>query len=266
MNNLENLVSPDHAQLENDYFLLKSQYINYLIEKEVLLEFRKPLLEARYNVKLGQRKYELLQQQLKLKQLKRQVDLCVLQVNLNQTIEWNKIKILMKSEFKAEHEQIFQEMENIAKANHIINHAEFNGNILEIRKLYRLLAKILHPDFNPAISREQVAIWFAVKEAYKNQDLDALLSLEMIARDFTKNEIILSNDFLRSKIDLMKTGIQKLILEIQQITQQFPFTIEKLLNDEKWIADQFKEIALQIKRIDSDQTIYLERLELLKSL
>lgn len=264
MNDLEKYTNKGQTQLEDDYLLLKGQYIHYLTEKDILLECGKPQIDALYMVKIGQQQFDLMQRQLDFKQLKRKVELAVGQLNHNQRIDWKKIDNQLDTEFVAENERIFLETKRIEQANYYFTHLHTVEDTMEIRRLYRQLAKMLHPDVNPNISQMQISLWYAVKEAYDQGNLDSLRSLEIITGDFSNNDIILSKDYLLSKIELMKTGIKNLINEIQHLLQQFPFSIEKLLNNEMWVQEQCREIALQIELLNAEQTKYTEKFELLK--
>ena len=266
MKYLEKDIKRLQTQLKDAYLSLKVQYIYYLTEKDILLECGKPQLDALYMVKIGQQQYRLMQQQLDLKQLKRQIDLAIVQLNHNQLIDWKKIADQLETEFLSEKERVFMDAKRIELAHIFFTNLLTVEKTVELRSLYRLLAKKLHPDINPDITQKQISLWYAVKEAYDHGNLDALKRLEIIVEDFSNDEIILSNDYLMFRIDLLQTGIKSLILEIQHLLQQFPFSIEKMLNDEMWVEEQCKEITKESEKIKLEQTKYSERLELLKSL
>lgn len=266
MSDLNIFITPEQTKLEDEYHILKDQYVQYLTDREILLQCGKPQLEALYMVKIGERQYELMQLQLEVKQLKRNIELSIIQLNHNQTIDWIKIEKQVQSEFKAEKERILQEANRIEQANFLLANLETTENTAELRSLYRRLAKILHPDLNPNINQQQIELWYAVQDAYQLGNLTALRSLEIITIDIADKEVILNNSFLLSKIELMRKGIQKLLDEIEYIKQQFPFSIEKQLNDDLWVEDQCNNINRQTQNMKLEKIKYLERLDLMKTL
>jgi hypothetical protein len=266
MSNLNIFISPEQTKLEDEYHILKDQYVQYMTEREILEQCGKPQLEAFYMVKIGQRQYELMQLQLEVKQLKRNVELSVIQLNHNRTINWIEIEKQVFSEFKAEKERIWQEANRIEQANFLLANLETAENSAELHSLYRSLAKILHPDLNPNINPQQIELWYAVQDAYQQSNLTALRSLEIITSDISDKKIILDTTFLLSKIELMREGIQKLLDQIEYITQQFPFSIEKQLKNDLWVEEQCKSINLQMQNMKMEKIKYLERLDLIKTL
>ena len=266
MSDLNIFISPEQTKLEDEYHILKDQYVQYMTDREILLQCGKPQLEALYMVKIGERQYELMQLQLEVKQLKRNIELSIIQLNHNQTIDWIKIEKQVQSEFKAEKERILQEANRIEQANFLLANLETAENTAELRSLYRRLAKILHPDLNPNINQQQIELWYAVQEAYQQSNLIALRSLEIISNDISDKKIILDTAFLLSKIELMRNGIRKLLDQIERITLQFPFSIEKQLKDDSWVEEQCKNINHQTQNMKLEKIKYLERLDLIKTL
>jgi hypothetical protein len=83
-------------QLQEQYDLLRTEYIKLLNDKDVLLQWGKPQLEALYNTRIGYLQIEKLQLRLRIKALKRKIELVHAAINQNKKIELLKegIKIL----------------------------------------------------------------------------------------------------------------------------------------------------------------------------
>jgi hypothetical protein len=64
----------------------------------------------------------------------------------------------------------------------------------------------------------------------------------------------------------MRNGIRKLLDQIERITLQFPFSIEKQLKDDSWVEEQCKNINHQTQNMKLEKIKYLERLDLIKTL
>ena len=70
MSEIENSVL---TKLKEQLDLLKTEYIKLLNDKDVLINWGKPQLEALYNTRIGVHKIQILQMTLQVKALKRKL-------------------------------------------------------------------------------------------------------------------------------------------------------------------------------------------------
>ena len=75
------------------YDLLKTGYIQLMNEKDALLNWGKPQLEALYATKIGLYQIERLKQQLQIKSLKRKIELVQSAINTAQLFNVNEIEL-----------------------------------------------------------------------------------------------------------------------------------------------------------------------------
>ena len=85
-------------QLLEQYDLLRTEYIKLLNDKDVLLQWGKPQLEALYNIRIGYLQIEKLQLQLRIKALKRKTELVRAAINQNKKIEITEIELQVAAE------------------------------------------------------------------------------------------------------------------------------------------------------------------------
>ncbi|MDR1583674.1 MAG: hypothetical protein LBS55_10550 [Prevotellaceae bacterium] len=265
MTNLEHSKSSEKELLKEKYRLLKGEYVKLLTDKDCLLGWGKPQLEALYVVKIGKKQLELLELRMEVKRLKRMTELAIACLNRNESIDWNKIEETVDTSLEKDYEKILTEASRVAQANDILSNLASPERSAELRRLYRSLAKELHPDVNPDLTESQKNLWYAVRRAYEYGDLESLRALSVMAQDVESHAGKLSADDFQLQIELLKAGIEKLIAEIEQVRSGFPFNIEKDLRNEEWVKEQNEQTEALIKQASEQKAKYEERLDLLKS-
>ena len=97
-------------QLQEQYDLLRTEYIKLLNDKDVLLQWGKPQLEALYNTRIGYLQIEKLQLQLRIKALKRKIELVRAAINQNKTIDITEIELQVAAELAEAEFRIMNEV------------------------------------------------------------------------------------------------------------------------------------------------------------
>jgi len=259
-------ISEERNKLKEDYQLLKGEYVQLLTDKDMLLSFGKSQLEALYVVKIGKKQLDLLEIRLEVKGLKKQFELAMAYVNRNEMISWHAIEESVNQMLSNDFIKILEESKRIENANQLLSNLASPERSAELRKMYRQLAKELHPDVNQNLTKQQKNLWYAVRRAYEYGDLDSLRALAIMAKDSDQNTDILSSNDLSTQIELIKAGIDKLHLEIEQIYATFPFNIEKELHDEEWVIEQNRQTEQKMDELFGQKQMYEERIEILKTL
>lgn len=162
----------------------------------------------------------------------------------------------------ATEEMINQQTAVISKAKMFLTHLESPERSVELRKIFRAIAKDLHPDVNPNLTTDQLEIWHKILDAYKTGDLERLKALEVVyenqisrAKDNDKTneqEIAIQNETL-------KEGIKLLEEELSELKKIFPFNIQDKINDDEWVKEQQGQIKEEMKDLNSyDQELKSE--------
>src|SRR5687768_4671090 len=160
MKSLNNQInSLPKEQLQEQYDLLRTEYIKLLNDKDVLLQWGKPQLEALYNTRIGYLQIEKLQLQLRIKALKRKIELVRAAINQNKTIDITEIELQVAAELAEAEFRIMNEAAKLENSKNLLSHLESPERCAELRKLYRQLAKQLHPDVNDNLTSEQKNLW-----------------------------------------------------------------------------------------------------------
>ncbi|MCX6274406.1 MAG: hypothetical protein NTV09_04280 [Bacteroidetes bacterium] len=238
--------------------ILKAEYIWLMNERDVLLNWGKPQLEALYNIRIGVHKIKLLELELQIRALKRKLELVRSAINTNSKIDFVEIELTIAAELAKAQEQIMIAAEKIIEDRGLLDRLDTPARSAELRTIFRTLAKNLHPDVNPELSPEQKNIWNLVLEAYHLGDLEKLKALALVyEKEIKGTETELTDEQIALAIESIKEGCKNIQKEITGIRNSFPFTIEKEINDDAWIAEETEEvntIILFLTRFEKELT------------
>jgi hypothetical protein len=139
-------------ELLSQFDILRTEYIKLINDKDVLLNWGKPQLEALYNTKVGVHQVQLLQLQLRVQSLKRKVELVRSTITRNLPLDVNAIELLVAAELANAELQLMQQVAQIELSKNLLSHLESPTRSAELRKVFKQLAKQLHPDVNPNLT------------------------------------------------------------------------------------------------------------------
>ena len=243
--------------------LLKEEYISLLNDQDVLINWGKPQLEALYSTRIGVWQVKRLQTQLRIKALKLKLEKVRSCINQNKPVDVTAIEMEVAASLAEAEARIMLESGKIEKASELLSHLDTPERSGDLRKLYRELAKQLHPDVNNDLTQEQVQLWHLVKEAYENGDLEKLKAMRVVYEKelsaTTEAETFLTPEELSLRIEVLKEGIKVLQEKILQIKSQFPFTVKHQITDDEWVEEEAAKLQEELNQLDAyEQELTLE--------
>ena len=166
-------------ELLTQFEILRTEYIKAINDKDVLINWGKPQLEALYNTRLGVHQIELLQIQLRVKSLKRKVEIVRSIIVRNMPLDVDAIELKVATELAEAELQIMSQLADIENSKHLLKNLNSPTRSAELRNLFRQLAKQLHPDVIGELTNEQEQLWNLVKNAYNTGDVEKLKALQV---------------------------------------------------------------------------------------
>ncbi|WP_297983964.1 hypothetical protein [uncultured Chryseobacterium sp.] len=229
---------------------LKAGYISILNDLEVMKNWGKVQLEALYATKIGKFEIELLELKIELKALKKKIQLAHQEINLGKYPNFEEIDERVNEMTKEAYREIVEEKDKLAFGKAVLSNLGSPEDSMELRKIYRNIAKKLHPDINPHLSKQQKEIWQLFQNAYKNGDLDKMKALEIVYQDDLKNtenntdELSIENILLQTA--MLTQGIKELEEQKKLLESEFPFKIAEEIRDEEWVKEQQDRLQREI--------------------
>lgn len=264
------IVSPNFHNLDVEITGLRSELMDLVLERNDLMFHRTRELEDLYMTKLGTLEYELSALQSRILRIKFKLDLIQIRMDFKEPVDLSEIEDQMEKQYehleKRQKEWKRQIEEAKARSDSGVLSVE---EAIELRRVYRNIMKVLHPDICSNSSAEHLQLFQSVIDAYKSEDLDSLKiiaatldSLEADSGDFTYGKV--GEDLLTSmkhKKEELRSKCKDVKKKIKSIKSEFPFNQEKLLMNPEKLRNRQNKIKQSIKE---NQLKLKEYMKLLK--
>ena len=208
----------EKEQLVQQHEILKMEYVKLLNDKDILITWGKPQLEALYATRIGVHQLNLLQLQLRIKALKRKIELIQAAINTQQPYNVDEIELIVAQELANLEEKLMKQTDVINEAKKMLSSLDTPQRSAEIKALFKQFAKQLHPDVNPDLTPEQIELWHKIKDAYKYGDLEQLKAFQVVyekeLNQLKKQVVELSEVEILLRNEVMKEGIKVLYEQI----------------------------------------------------
>lgn len=249
-------------KLRDDYECIKVYYIKLINDRDVLLHWGKPQLEALYAAKIGVWQLECLHLELQIKSLQLKIEMISAALNTGSPIDIQDIEMKVALKLAQAEEQIILSTHQLANAKDLLTHLASPQRSAELRHTYRTLAKQLHPDANPNLPDHLRQLWYTVVQAYDAGDLEQLKAMHVLydaeLAQAAHTEAAYTSEELSLIICTLKEGARTLEEEIKNIKENFPFTFEEKIKDEDWVANEVSQLQQKLERLKQ----YEQKLEL----
>ena len=240
-------LSPEIIKLQEDISSLEKELGKVILEQDEMLNTVKPNLEAEYQKKIGYKELERMETEITVRRYKRQIELIQAAVNRQESIEEDEIEKKLDNEFKEWYKKIEEQYRKVKEAEDRLKCLMSDEDNAEFNKLYRRLVFKLHPDLNPNRSKDEENLWHRVQLAYEGGDLEEMRSLAIIIDSQHETiELPSSKDVLKKRKTKLTEQIQKIINNMSELEQKFPFNIIDKLADNDWVNTKIEEIQEQI--------------------
>lgn len=268
MNNTPD-ITPENRMLRLEYDELKKKFASLTLTFEEMVQEQSPRLSAMYLKLLGNKRYEILNVQVEIKTLEMRKQLLQSYTNRNQTPDLKAIAQKVDAVVNEYNQILAEEAQKLKDAKEILEAPVLSEKeTAEIRTLYRMLVKHLHPDTNPDQSDKDKDLFIVVQNAYQHRDIAKLqeICLALDTGKITGTSINIGS--IKEYIDKLKPKVAALEQKIADLGKMFPFTIKDNLLDDNWIKQEQQkdeETLQQLKEKRDHLAKIVEMMELYKS-
>lgn len=170
---------------------------------------------------------------------KKTIAFCQAAANCGKAVDRKELEEYLKREMAQYQEQLKAMAEDHEKARKVERISEFE--LLNIRKIYRRLAKRLHPDINPKVSESEALreLWERISAAYRCNDLEELKELEVLAEAAIRS---LGEEGADIDVPDISRKITEVEEEMERIRTTDPYLYKQILNDPEAVREKEKEL------------------------
>ena len=227
--------------------LIKSHDGRYDEYERLLLERDKYRKEAErymtlYIHEFGEMTAEVFKVKVSCIEKKKTIAFCQMYINRNEMVDMNALDQYIGNEMQ----QYYQTLKEMAENNELCKKLRTipEAEVLEIKSIYRRIAKQLHPDLNPltAGSDELIELWNRVALAYNCNDLKELRELEVLV-----NKVL--NEYGEGvEIDIPDIDIEidELKAEIEKIKTTDPYMYKHIIESDELIIEKKNELGNEL--------------------
>ena len=207
-------------------------------------------LEQEYIREFGEDTMAVYRLQLECARKKKTIEFCQMARNRGQEPDQNELGAFLARE-TAELQEHFQKLRDeydSAKSTGTVTEAQ----LMDIRKTYRRLAKLIHPDLHPELGEAVLDLWNQITAAYTCNDLESLKELEVLVA-----AALVEVADAQIEIPDIEEKIAKIETDISEMMSRNPYQFKFLLEDEEAVKEKHRSL----KEEEENFRLYSEQLD-----
>jgi hypothetical protein len=258
--------NPEYDNLLSLIQQLETELAELVQDRDKLLYHTCPKLQTEYMLKIGKLEYAVFEYQCKILRIKRKIEIVQALLNREQSYNIDEIEKQLDKEYQEYTFKLLEKQKEIERAR--LKSSSY-GRLLtdeessELRKLYTLIVKKLHPDINPDTTEEQHSQFVDAVNAYKNTDLSELRIIYLLLEKTSVIETANSMDKLKTRKESLLNEKEYLLNEIQKIKATFPYSVKDLLQDDVKLQSKIDELSNLLTESQEQYKTQESRLEVM---
>lgn len=246
------------------YEVLRKEYADLLAQRDEMLTYEKPYLNALYMSVVGQKLHQKYVLQLEIKMVFSEIQLKQAYINRNIAPDTELINKQLDKQFAAYQQKLAQEQAQLDNAKKYLDDTLFLAPhiALKIKEVYKTIVKKLHPDINPNCTEYEKDLLLKAQVCYEMSDLNGLNDVLLQMNLETPAEKI-SVAGMKEIVEKLEEQVAMLKQNIFGLEQSFPFNYREKLSDGEWIEREQAGIDDDIEKLHIEKKKYTEYLLLM---
>ena len=241
---------------------LRNSIATLLAEIEDILTREAPRIEGEWQIVVGTWENKLLEAQIDMRRAKRRYSLLQAKANSGAPIDLYEVEQQLDTELEDWRQQLDVAVERYEEAVSVQQRALqiSMSEAIEEKRLYRILAKRLHPDLHPDLDEATKAMFSLAQLAYRQSDLKMLKSLEVSTAHLdAENQPPKTLEEAQAQIAELKENVDALEHRIDEIKQNPPYNLREKLDDTEWVNNHIGELKREEQNCREIESEYLRR-------
>lgn len=206
-------------------------------------------IRIEYTEKIGQYECKQYELYLQYEELKHKIEMVQAKINRSEEVDMAAIDKEIAGIMEGYYEKLNGMRSCVAELVGYRSGAEVDVDVrANIKRIYRKLMKILHPDVLETELGFEPELWEKAQDAYKRNDIDTLQMIEDIVGETVNTPLEAKEESelidMASRMELAIAGYQ---MKIGEIKKKFPFTEVDHLKNDAWVRARQAEIKKSIE-------------------
>ena len=251
MNN-DILLSPDALAKRQRLVALRSELAELFERRDHMVSQEQPHLTAMYIDLIGRLQYEEFALRVTVMRLKRKHQLVQSAINRGERPDMEMVERIVEAEFVEYQQQIEAQAENIKAAKSFLESPLMSEeDTSDMKRIYRILIKRLHPDWNPDLGDDKKDLFVRAQAAYKSCDVQELRNILLMLDAEEPPQI--KAETIDDDIARLEKSLEDIRSRVEKLEAAFPFDHRDKLYDEKWVAEKQAEIKASIEILKDEK-------------
>jgi hypothetical protein len=256
------ILHPDMEKLKAEVEKLRTELSMLVLEKDQLLLVECRNIEMAYMLSVGGLEYRAYEIECAVLRQKRKIELMQARLNRQEKVNLDEIDSILDIEFEEYQDKLEEQLNSLNDALTRGKAKELSKqDARELKRLYRVIVKALHPDLHPDQSAGKMLLFYHASNAYEHGDLKGMeIIAQTLSDDLAPDDETCSQVFLMKEKKRLTELLESVKARIAEIKKEYPYTMKAFVADQEKIVEKKTELEELIKNLEDVLGSYTERI------